>query len=103
MRASSLCEHQTHFIVGRRVLALPQVPAATCRQAKRSSHARTAVCAAFLCSSTLLPNRCRIPVSHAFPTPGVSWAGKTVFGRPCHCLLALGSGVWLVGTASARR
>ena len=82
VRASSLCEHQTHFIVGRRVLALPPLPASTCRQAKRSSHARTAVCAAFLCSSTLLPNRCRIPVSHAFPTPGVSWAGKTVFGRP---------------------
>ena len=35
----------------------------------------------------------RTPPSHAFPTPGVSWAGKTVFGRPCHCLLALGSGL----------
>ena len=41
--------------------------------------------------------------SHAFPTPGVSWAGKTVFGRPWHCLLALGSGVGRVGTASPRR
>ena len=41
--------------------------------------------------------------SHAFRTPGVSWAGKTVFGRRCHCLLALGSGLGLVGTASSRR
>ena len=41
--------------------------------------------------------------SQAFRTPGVSWAGKTVFGRRCHCLLALGSGLRLVGTASSRR
>ena len=40
---------------------------------------------------------------HAFPTPGVSWTGKTVFGRRCHCLLALVSGLGLVGTASSRR
>ena len=40
---------------------------------------------------------------HAFPTPGVSWPGETVFGRPCRCFLALGSGLRLVGTASARR
>ena len=26
-----------------------------------------------------------------------------LFGRPCHCLLALGSGLRLVGTASSRR
>ena len=41
--------------------------------------------------------------AHAFRTPGVSWTGKTVFGRPCHCLLALGSGLGLVRTASSRR
>ena len=40
---------------------------------------------------------------HAFPTPGVSWAAETVFGRPCHRLLPLGSGLGLVGTASERR
>ena len=36
-------------------------------------------------------------------TPGVSPTGKTVFGRPCHCLLALGFGLGLVGTVSSRR
>ena len=35
--------------------------------------------------------------------PELAKAGKTVFGRPCHCLLALDAGLWLVGTASARR
>ena len=42
-------------------------------------------------------------IFHAFRTPGVSWAGKTVFGRPCHCLLALDSGLGLVGTVLSRR
>ena len=41
--------------------------------------------------------------AHAFRTPGVSPTGETVFGPPCHCFLALGSGLRLVGTASARR
>ena len=41
--------------------------------------------------------------NHAFRTPGVSWDGETVFGRPCHCLLALGSGLGLIRTASSRR
>ena len=40
---------------------------------------------------------------HAFRTPGLSWAAETVFGRPCHCLLALDSGLRLVGTVSSRR
>ena len=28
---------------------------------------------------------------------------RVVFGRPCHCFLALDSGLGLVGTASSRR
>ena len=35
--------------------------------------------------------------------PELARVGKTVFGRPCHCLLAMDAGLWLVGTASSRR
>ena len=76
--------------------------------AKASSDKRTdARCEPLHALSTSNHSIIRIPAACAASATGelsgVSPTAKTVFGRPCHCLLALGSGLWFVGTASARR